>query len=343
MTMLLNEQIHYSVTGSKDMLNKLRQFAIAQGWTADYYQANSEWDTSLPYGWISGNTDNLQLFSSGYGNQNMIYRFRAYNRISGQDLFDFRSIEPANRTHSSITTHPLNQNAWNAGFPAYYAPIGTNDFERIRRFSLPDGTFDLYLYGNEKVIFVIAKVSTATLITFTFGTFDLFRDWQSTTELNYLMWPQLYYGDHISTWDNMLDNKDDWKDLYGAISDYVYNSNYYQCIYWEAAGRTANHLCSNYSPYANTQINAVPGYFNKALNSLVYNSFTNKRVAFNSTFFIKNDTTDAWYPLGISPMAYVNGLNLEIGDQIDFGSETYRCFPLGWSAGTNIWQAYRIV
>lgn len=343
MTMLLNEQIHYSVNGSKDMLDKLRQFAIAQGWTADYYETNKEWDSVTPYGWKSGSKDHLQLFSSGYGNQNMIYRFRTYNRTSGQDLFDFRSVEPSSRNHSLVTASPLEQDVWNIGFPFYYSEMGEIDYNRIRRFSLPDGTFDLYLYGNEKVIFVIAKVSTTTLITFTFGTFDLFRDWQSTTELNYLMWPQWYYGDHISTWSNILNNKDDWKGPYGAISDIVFVEAKYQLIYWEAAGRPSTHLCSSYGPLANSAINGVPGYFNKALNTLVYNSFTNKRVAFNATFFIKNDTTNAWYPLGLSPMAYVNGLNLEIGDQIDFGSETYRCFPLGWSGGSNIWQAYRIV
>ena len=52
--MILTEQIYYSVAGIADALDKLRQFAIARGWTVDYWQPSSAWDTVTPFGWIAG-------------------------------------------------------------------------------------------------------------------------------------------------------------------------------------------------------------------------------------------------------------------------------------------------
>ncbi len=329
MVEIMTEQVSYGVDGATDMLDELRQFAIALGWTVDYWEADAEWDTSSPFGWISGTDVNLQLYSPGYGNQNMVYRFRTADRIAGEKVVTVSGIDPGERTHSLITTNPNDQD--------YFNTTSAN-YNQYRSFSAPDTTFEsLHMFGTDKFINIILKVTSASVISFCFGTPDLFDSWQGYSNgLNFVL-PACYNnGSSQGIWSKMLDYPSLWYGGWGLQSGSV------RVGWYEDASQLYTSMwAANYRPEANEDSGAEAGSFNKMNGVLNYNAYTDKRVAFQGTYFIIDPIESVWYPLGLTPCAFVNGQNLEIGDTVFFGTDEYRCFPLAFSA-FNVWQAYRV-
>ena len=239
--MILNEQIHYSVNGMADAFDKLRQFAIAQGWTVDYWAPNSAWDSSSPYGWISGSETNLQLFSDGYGNQGMVYRLRMVpTGVSdpAENKFYPFITQTADRHHSLIATHPAAQNT--LAPPSNY----TNSQ------SMPLSTFDsMYLYGNEKFISMTLKVTSMSVITVTIGTIELFRSWENYANGLYFLWSSgsSYSGNNNYKWYSIDSFPQSWFLPMASSS--------YRVSFEQLSGVLAN----NFTPSSTSTIENAPG------------------------------------------------------------------------------------
>ena len=128
MPQILSEQVHYSVSDMSDAIDKIRQFAVAQGWTQDYWSG-------------SGSDWYLQLWSNGFSLQDMCYRFKVSNYDASDDVLQYACVIPGKRfdqtgslmTNSSTIWSPSNEN-----------------YSKSR---LPATTFTgLYLYGNKNFI-----------------------------------------------------------------------------------------------------------------------------------------------------------------------------------------------
>jgi hypothetical protein len=149
MPQILAEQIHYSVADMEDALDKIRQFAVAQGWTQDY------WDTS------TGDRF-LQLWSRGFSLQDMCYRFRETNYDASDDRLEYGAVIPGKRFDQSGDKLTNASTIW--------SPV-TPQFNGAR---MPATTFTaLYLYGNKNFISCIFHVDPISVVTMQFGTLDL--------------------------------------------------------------------------------------------------------------------------------------------------------------------------
>ena len=105
---LLNFQFQDALTGIHDYLEKLKDFAQAQGWTVDNFIQNTQWafDT-VDYQFISGTESFLQLSSNGYGSQNLVFRFRAENTgaVGDHEWLQMGAHKATTFDHSN-STHP---------------------------------------------------------------------------------------------------------------------------------------------------------------------------------------------------------------------------------------------
>jgi len=318
--MILTEQIHYSVAGISEALDKLRQFAIARGWTVDYWQPSSMWDVSSPFGWKAGTETNLQLHSPGYGNQEMHYRWRsAPGADPAADQCYHYGVYPADRYHDLITTHPISQNT-------YYPATSYTNWT-----SVPPATFDsMYLYGNDKFISMTLKVTSMSVITFTMGTIDLFKSWENYSNGLAFLFANNYVwtGNSNYKWYNIDSFPGNWYMPFCASS--------YRCYFEDTLSAVAN----NYTPTPLTGIGAELGAFNRMVDFLWFNTFTDKRLAFRPTLFIRDPSSLVYYPCGLAPFAYVNGTNLSFGETVNFGTDEFKCYP-AINIPNPIWVAYQ--
>lgn len=305
MPWVLNEQIHYSVNGALDALDKIRQFAVAQGWTQDY--------------WTGGNF--LQLFTPGYVNQEICYRFSVGTYDVSNEFFRYMGVRPGYR---------FDIDYWNT--LKTWGASSTN----YDRFSLPSGSFSaLYLHGNDRFISAIFHIDPIAVITMHLGTIELLPEWWYYPGLWFYR-PQSVYSMPTSSWSNIANAPSSW---YTPLEIQPSQRSY--MVWWENDRQDSGEYTTNFIADNEDDPQTNPtGDFNRASYILRYNAFTDKRMAFTVTHFIKDTTLGVWYTIGQSPFACVNGRDLTIGQQITFGADTYRCFPIQYST-TDIWQAYR--
>lgn len=203
---------------------------------------------------------------------------------------------------------------------------------------MPATTFTaLYLYGNKNFISCIFHVDPISVVTMQFGTLDLFPSWRNYEGGLFFSY---HFGSYSTTptysWQNIASNPSVWNWGPGGRQ-----TQYVPMIYWQGAGRYATDYACNFRP--TNQQNAFDvnsGEFNRPYRMLNNNTYTDKRVAFQSTVFCRDQSLGVWYPIGNMYFAYINGEDFTIGEEVTFGAETYRVFPIMYST-YDIWQAYR--
>lgn len=302
---LLNYEIHSNPAGHKDILSKFKTFAQAQGWTIDQYLTSQEWKYNAgTYEWMAGNEDFLQIRSAGYGNQNMVYRFRAFGEGSdpqAEKLY-VKGIDPNHTAIESISTHPVDQNAYNTAVYVSYLSLS------------PGTTPTLWLFGNDKILIMINKTTTEFIQGFVVGSPELFD-------------PAEDEGFFVATSTNGNNYNYKWYD-YASQSSY-YNSPFYgypnQTLAWyDGAGRSSTDWKYNAEFYYNDN---PGGSFNKLTRAVGANNFTGKRTLIKPTVFVKRQSDGVWFPLGTLPVYLIEFAGLTIGETLTYGTEQYLAFP----------------
>jgi hypothetical protein len=330
MSRILNESIINSVAGSHGLLAELKTFAENNGWTIDFYGVNE--------GPASGDTM-LQIYSDGYGSQAMCYRFYSTYLDGALAQLGHIALVPGVRTFTPDGASP--------GIDQYLIKTGstwggkTYLSMNYYKMSFPSSSFDtLYLYGDDKFISMVVKVSGDYVFTITIGTPELFPSWQSYANgLFFYFSSQVYNTSSDSYWSNALSNTSKY---FMPVQTYR-NANICDQLWYAGAAQNLN-FGSNYRVTSTAVIDSgdESGIFNVPRGILNWNTFTSKRVAFSPSLFILDNTISAWYPIGDMPMVFINGTNLAIGEVVNFGLDEYRCFP-GVFKNNLIWQAYRIL
>jgi hypothetical protein len=128
---------------------------------------------------------------------------------------------------------------------------------------VPLSTFDsMYLYGNEKFISMTLKVTSMSVITFTFGTCELFKSWESYENglifLNAVEYSYYYYDPQ---WYNIDAVPERWYIPFCGDS--------YRVIF-EGEPRT---MLSNFRPGATSSPTNVAGSFDRMNDFLFFNTF----------------------------------------------------------------------
>ena len=299
-----------------DLLVNLDTFASGLGWATELQQSVT-WDLVSPgvYGWAAGDDDFLEIKSTGYGSQQLVYRFR-WEHVSAtagtRGILWYTIIDPNNPTYSTVSsTWPHLQNR-----------VNIND--SYSRMSLPDATFTdgVYFFGSSRFIAVIIGLYSDAVASFAVGLPDLLPELQSSLDISCLF-PGVYFGSSMTTywWDYLKSNPTYWKMVWG----YVGTANTYQWYQRSAQGGIANQIASNI--YSNN--NTAPVGDLASLRYLVkQNTFSDKRIGAQPTLFGKDETTGLWHAIGVPPFIIIPYGGLSINGTITYGSEVFRVFPL---------------
>jgi hypothetical protein len=325
---LLNYQVHYNPTSHKDVLSKIRTFALARGWTSDKYVTSKDWlwdSGNSKYDWLAGTTDFLQLYSNGYGTHELTFRFHWQGDGSdAQAEWGYLTgIKVGSRTpNDQSSIKPYIQDT-------YCGAYGYSD-------SFPSGAHvALWLFGNSKFIMVVDQVSSDTVLQFYFGTAELFQQAMSTfgftrmaqwvvTPHHHWYTMKDYQTNFISPWDG------GWNINPGGG---------YRQFWWDGDECSADRVRMNF------KFTSADGLTAQAFNSLGRavraNTFTGKRVLIKPTIFGKRRSDDVWMPIGTFPFYRIECSGLQIGEKVTYGTEEYLVFPNTF-AGKKYGTAYRI-
>ena len=323
---LVNYAYHTSVTDSRDWLDKLRTFAIAQGWTGSDYRTNVEWNTSSPYGWIVGDGDFLQLTSACYGSCDKAnYRFYAYNYDANEDQLYCGAHDTD--TYSLITQTPMYQDRWSR----YTYWIGTS--------MPPSGTGieKAWFFGNQYYIYAVCQYDDYMVPTWHFGSIDLYPEYQGRTDCAFFGQSNRQQGIGV----------DDNRDLYGwHVRDPEYwfsgllptgnpytTTHGFDCVYFSGKAQNYDDDGAAYSFWeeesaaSNTQTQDEAGAYNFCKKVLRTTGYSGLRPGFFVDFFAEDTGSGNIVPLGKTPFRVIPFNGLTVGESMTVNGETWLCFP----------------
>lgn len=297
-----------NVNGTADMLAKLYAFAIANGWTAQYYEVDKSWqyDGDGTYSWqANAGIVNLSLKSTGYGSQDHCYRWRV-NPLNAQAEYLYQyGIKPGlNAVDENVSTDPLTVSNFNY----------TSNYTWV---TFPSSTFpEMVVIGNAKYIAVHCRVSSLFTISFSFGTPELLPAEQSETQFNF-HWPA---GDrYCEMWYDMASPSDTEGDWHTPCQ--IWHRNYW-------IDSQSNVVGTIYSMLAYSD-NCVASNHWPTRNELVgVNSFSGFRTLVAIPLFRKHPTTAVYRHVGHVPFYYIAWGGLTWGEVINRGTEEYLVFPV---------------
>jgi len=200
---------------SYTLLSNLKDFAITCGWSVTYYYTEVGWNAVSGYYSLaraSGGADVLEIASTGFGSQNLRFRFSTKGGF----------------------TDPLASWFWYAGTlqTSYNTGVGQPDpveqemIPYYARGTIPSLSEKVWMFGNEKFICFFMQASSSKVQNIGFGTFDLFD-----TSSNELIYNGLFFlGGTNPSWVN------------GQMTDFFDSFNTaasYQNCHFDAAKRSA--------------------------------------------------------------------------------------------------------
>lgn len=302
-----------TINDGYDLLVKLESFASGLGWTTEIQHDKAWTDTGGGvYDWTTGSYDFLELKSSGYGSQNLVFRFW-WDPVtaSTRGILYYSLIDPNNPTYDTSSTNPYLQNR-------------VNSAGSWNRASLPDSTFTdgAYFFGNSRFIAVVSGLYSDAVACFAFGLPDLLPEFYEEDEISFLFPQQNYLTDTSAYWwDNLKSNPAYWKGPFGYTDqNEVYN-------WYQAKVGCGTSLGSVTSNIRTNQDTAPDGDFGNLKYLVRYNAFSDKRVGAQPTIILKNSGTGQWHPCGVLPVILIPYAGLAINGTLTYGSDTYRVFP----------------
>ena len=288
---VLNYDIQINVASHHAILTKIKDFALAQGWSILNYLENVQWAwTGTQYDFVAGDEYFLEIQSSGFGNQILHYRFRSLIPSDPTDAKIEVSAQHGEAIDHSSSLHPIYQNDW--------ATVSSGAY---RRFSFLGTTIPkVYLFGNVWFIAVAAQISNNYCNFMAVGSLELTDT--SLSEGNYCC------RGNGAKWDATL-----------SCFDYLNGS--WIGVYLDAGGRIAD---------TNIRFSTNNAWYGGAgmryARALVKNSWSIVRPVAQPTVYVKN-AAGLWQSIGYLPIYRMNTLNLQIGEELKYGNDRYICFP----------------
>jgi hypothetical protein len=313
---IFNHQIINTPNGSQAILAALRTFAIAQGWTDIEYKTGVYWVNGV--GYTTGGSDYIDFWdmkSTGYGVQDLHYRFEAYPDQGVQTTVSWlfaAPVIPGNPTYTiASATHGAFQNQWQDG--------------RWYDYNMPNGTMPkMWLFGlSNRSLFFVAQITTDWCIWGGFGMLELLPEFRTRAN----QWQMLFqgcYSDNFpnSYWYNMTTYHTRW----GYTMQVASNADGWKQMYdWERSRSVWTDVLRS-NCWTNSSA-AFDGHFGRLHEVVRYNSFTNKRVAVMPTWYYKDNDSGLWHVLGTFPVVSIVTQGINFGEEIEFGGDTYLGFP----------------
>lgn len=270
------------------VLDQFKAFAVARGWVLD------------------GDSGGVfQLRSTGYGNQNMIFRFLGQytTTYAYYGLMTVIGISPLTPAFSTSMT---------AGA---FTSTGTYQQISIRG----AGAHKAWIIGNSKFLAIAQMNNEYSMSSFAVGSFELFNE--SREDGFFVTLPKGTSG--VFSWDTTVSayynsHLIPGTQFYGVGSTFAW-------LY--GAGRSDTNIRSNFYYY---NIGGYGGFFD-SLSDFIINGmsmpYSGSRVLVKPTAYGLDSSFSLWRPIGKWPWYVLKFAGLTPGRTIDFGGDTYMVFP----------------
>ena len=300
---ILPYEIHNDLADFKAVALKLKNFAVAQGWTLISYQTSVQWASigGGLFGFIAGTEDFLHITSPGFGSQSLQYRLRIQNNVSDSldGIIYVYGHKGSTSYNTSSSTHPAAQTS-----PSQLWTIRPEH-------SFPRSTIPTtWLFGNEKILMVVCKVDSLFSTSMIFGSVDLVDS--AETEGDFYPWKSGAYGT-AQAWYNhnvifSLDN---------ATAD---------VIYYDGVRKSSTAGANFILTTGNGFTNSIFDGYGRCIQRNIYSDI---RPIFKQKFYVQKTSDSRYRLLGTGWVYRLWTEGIEIGQKIKYGSNEYLCFPQG--------------
>ncbi|WP_028320373.1 hypothetical protein [Desulfatiglans anilini] len=322
--MLLNYVEQANPTGIKDVLDKIRAFAVSQGWVQEEWQQDKLWNTSSPYGWLNdSNGDYLCLSSLGYGSQSLIAKLEL--RVAGPDMGPTICCNMcSSKEYTLSSAYPFRQNT----------KVDLNQVPNSSGFygwSLPASQMErIWIFGDEKWICALVNINGSIFNLMHFGSFEMFDDNPTEGDVTGRigMW-----GYPHKEWDDFVAGSALFSGFFSQIGlNRESVSGYFQRPFgiW-FGGRDLTLYPNNAiggTLYEEQKL-SVFAFIHQYQNALVRNNFSGRRVLLKQVYFHKRAEDSVWEPICQTPCYFCNFQGLSPGELLVYGDEEYLVFPVG--------------
>jgi len=284
---VLNYAIHENLATHHVVLEKLKDFVQAQGWTVHDWLTSVQWAwTGSQYDFIAGSESFLRIQSNGYGSQTLHYRFRGKQTGSdpNHEEINCGSQNAANTAldHTS-NLHPVDRNKWNLFTSHSFKPTNIPKF---------------WLFGNSKFVLLVAKMDNIWCETICFGSPELIDT--SDDESMYLSY-----------------------EAAGSLRWYNYNAQ--DCLYFEDRVFYFDGRVETNAYFHQSGIAAPYGFAYK--NVTLLNEYSQARPVYKPIVYVKPDVDGLWRVWGWLPLYRVWAEGLQFGEILQYGTKQFMCFP----------------
>lgn len=350
---VLNYAHHQNVNGGIDTLDKVRTFAVAQGWTQEQWIDGYRWDTSSPFGFTvaDANAGLLELSSNGYGSQTLECRMQIVYS-SGRGVY-YLNMGMTDGTHWTDQQYP---EPW-AQNNKTYRLSESDGYTTEPAMHIGTATYDdLWIFGDDKWICAVLSMDGVYVQYFHFGSMHMFEDTPTQGDCRGMTMHTLYNTDHEwYRWDDLnaslnkcttlpawwpgFRSMDGAGWVHWAVFDFYWDSS-------SAIGDSGStYIVGNIFPYddygdadqtylrAGLGIGATNGGYNYPFMNLgeclQNNVYSNKRVMMRQVYTARRSSDGLWVPVCKTPCYFLNPAGLSIGETLTYGSEQFMCFPIG--------------
>ena len=270
------------------VLNQLKTFALARGWTLD------------------GDSDGVfQLRSSGFGNQAMIFRFKGQYTLTYayHGLVEVIGVSPLTPAFStSMTTGAF---------------TSTGDYATIS--IRGTGAHKAWIVGNSNVLMLIQQNNEYSCTSLVVGSFDLF----DTSRNDGFFAIHARWASYPYKWDTLTAGEYQVFVIPG-VNLHV-TSMYHTWLYGER--RSGSAIKSNLIVSYGSSVEGVFDSLADALTNGSAMPYSGNRVIFQPTIYGYDSSASLWRPIGKLPWHYLKFDGLKPGETLDFGGDTYMAFP----------------
>ena len=358
--MLLNYAVHTNVNGIMDVIEKIRAFAVANGWTQYEYRTGEQYQLhTTPYGWQGtpdAYTGYLCLTSPGYGgSQNLVIKLCSGNYMfSGYGLDAITGYNPNDyRLQMHACTSTAYDQAAYRGIPSMHNRIGGSwaqnpQYGAMCATSMPHNAtiHKMWIFGNDKWLCCVLNIDGVYCTAFHAGSFEPFITSPTNQECSvYGRTATCGASSYEQHWTKYVERALANRHL-PYFSCFDYSGGYFGIVggfpnmafYYEGEDKNlANELSADVWQALETYgINGNP--VNRAYNAgTFYNRdcfyhnvspFTNKRLLTKTTYLHVRNADGVHQPIARSPFYVLNNTGLEVGQVLDYAAEQYMVFPL---------------
>lgn len=301
---VLSYEIHENLASCRDFFQKLKLFAVAQGWTLKREEISKQWASigGGKYGFISGIQDYMELFSTGYGSQYLNFRFFLGNE-SASDAQSFYIRGHRYDTYkTNVSTHPVDINTTESTWSDIARNAG---YHSIKKSNIPA----IWFFGNNKFICWVMQCSYTYIVYGFFGSPNI----SYASESNLACHSKCYGTAGSWTNGNLLSIFDQGLDVGMLIN----NITTYQL----------DHVRYNFY-ISNDGVTITNNAFYPMSHLLKKNAVSSIRPIAPHLFYIKNADLTRWYCPGNLWIGRIVFDGLSIGQKLKYGSEEYLVFPI---------------